>query len=364
MRNTAAATHDAPIESARSIPAIWIIARRDDLLWFQGSVVAGLGLLIFFLFAPHFDQAGAYNPTVLAVFLWGAFFDGTHVWATYARTYFAPDEGSRAGIPGDWSWGLLAIGPAIALLAAGFGTPRLFAMFLMLGYLWAYWHLVRQHYGFVTLYRKRAGESGLDGTRLDGLILWTGCLYPFLRFSLSDAYRQSGLLQLIPASLIDSARLALNVGFGLAAIILLMIVLSQRVEPLRLGPKHLLLAIVISFHLLVFALLGNLLTILATLTIFHNLQYHRIVWQYERGLGRVPSGGLVPYLAYGIALGLVWYGLRVLGLATVHSGILRNVLIGLGWGVAFHHYLLDGLIWHVRRSKTVSRALEAGTVAR
>jgi len=142
------------------------------------------------------------------------------------------------------------------------------------------------------------------------------------------------------------------------------IVLSQRVEPLRIGPKHLLLAIVIGFHLLVFALLGNLLAILATLTIFHNLQYHRIVWQYERGLGRVPSGGLVPYLAYGIALGLVWYGLRVFGIAAVHPGIVRNVLIGLGWGVAFHHYLLDGRIWHVRRSRTVSRALEAGAVAR
>jgi hypothetical protein len=136
------------------------------------------------------------------------------------------------------------------------------------------------------------------------------------------------------------------------------------VEALRVGPKHLLLTIVIGFHMLVFASLGNLLAILATLTIFHNLQYHRIVWQYERGLGRVPSGGLVPYLAYGIGLGLVWYGLRVFGIAAVHSEALRNVLIGLGWGVAFHHYLLDGRIWHVRRSKTVSRALEAGAVVR
>src|SRR5260370_15316070 len=149
--------------------------------------------------------------------------------------------------------------------------------------------------------------------RIGSLIRWTGCLYPFVRFSVSDGYRQSGLLQLIPPSLIDPARLALDAGFVLASIALLVIVLSQRVEPLRIGPKHLLLAIVIGFHLLVFALLGNLLSILATLTIFHNLQYHRIVWQYERGLGRVPSGGLVPYLAYGIAPRLVWYGLRGFG---------------------------------------------------
>src|SRR5262249_44176597 len=156
------------------------------------------------------DRAGAYNIALLAVFLWGAIFDGTHVWATYARTYFAPDEDSRAGIPGNWSWGLLAVGPAIALLAAEFAAPGWFRMFLLLAYLWAYWHLVRQHYGFVTLYRKRAGECDPYGTRLDGLILWTGCLYPLLRFSLSDAYRQSGLPQLIPSALIDPARLMLD----------------------------------------------------------------------------------------------------------------------------------------------------------
>src|SRR5436190_1706267 len=72
---------------------------------------------------------------------------------------------------------------------------------------------------------------------------------------------------------------------------------------------------VIGFHLLVFALLDNLLTITATLTLFHNLQYHRIVWQYERGKGRIPAGGLVRYLGLGVLLGVVWYGPRVLGVA-------------------------------------------------
>ena len=343
-------------------PQPWILSRRDDLVWFQGSVVAGLGLLAFFLLAPHLDDASYTlgHPAVLALFLWGVLFDGTHVWGTYARTYFAPDEASRAGLPGGWSWGLLAIGPAVALLDAALGTPGFFRLFGLAAYQWAYWHLVRQHYGFLMLYRKRAGESDPRGARLDSLILWTGCLYPYLRFSLSDAYRQSGLPQLIPASLVAPARLALDAAFGLAATVIVAILLSGRFERFRLGPKHLLLAIVIVFHLAVFALLDNLLTVLATLTIFHNLQYHRIVWQYERGLGRTPSGGLLPYLALGLGLGLVWYGPRVLGVAAVHSDLWRNVLIGLGWGVAFHHYLLDGRIWRVRRSSTVARALEAG----
>lgn len=129
------------------------------------------------------------------------------------------------------------------------------------------------------------------------------------------------------------------------------------------APRHLFLAVIVAFHLAVFGLLDNLLAITATLTIFHNLQDHRIVWRYERGLGRTPSGGLVPYLSLGVLLGLAWYGPRVLGVALVGPDLARNALIGLGWGVAFHHYLVDGRIWRVRRSRAVARALDGEVAA-
>ncbi len=318
-------------------------------------------LLLFVMLGRHAPSTYTLSPPALAlVFLWGALFDGTHVWGTYSRTYFAPGAASRSGLPGNWSWGLLAAGPAVAILTATSGRQNLFQLFVMAAYLWAYWHLVRQHYGFVMLYRKRAGQSDPRGARIDGLILWTGCLYPFLRFSLGDAYAHSGLPQLLAPSMLAPARLALDAGFVLTAAALLKTVFAQTIEPLRPGPKHLLLAIVIAFHFAVFGALDNLLAILATLTIFHNLQYHRIVWLHERGLGRTPSGGLLPYLADGLWLGVAWYGLRVVGVAAAHSELQRNLLIGLGWGVAFHHYLVDGRIWHVRRSTAVSRALATG----
>jgi hypothetical protein len=345
----------------------WIISRREDLLWFQGSVVAGLALLAFFLAAPRLDAAtlAPGHPVVLAVFLWGVLFDGTHVWGTYARSYLAPDETSRASLPGRRSWLLLAVGPVIAFADATLSAPgSLFGIFLLAAYLWAYWHLVRQHYGFVMLYRKRAGEYAARGASLDSLVLWIGCLYPFLRFSLGAAYLRTGLPQLLPASWLGPLRLALDLGFAATMIGIVGLIASERVEPLRLGPKHLLLAIVVSFHVAVFGFLDHLLPILATLTIFHNLQYHRIVWQYERGLGRRPSGGLGRYLAAGVALGIVWYTPRVLGAAAAHDGLACNLLLGLGWGVAFHHYLVDGRIWRVRRSASVSRALDGGAAAR
>ena len=335
----------------------WIVSRRDDLVWFQGSVLAGLALLAFFVAAPPLDgaTAGPWHPAVLAVLLWGIVFDGTHVWGTYARSYLAPDASSRAALPGRWSWAVLAVGPAIALFAGS-----LFGLFQVIAYMWGYWHLVRQHYGFLMLYRRRAGEHAPRGARLDALVLWVGCLYPYLRFSLSDAYIESGLPLPLPASILPALRAPLDLTFAVAVLGIVSLMVSGRIEPFRPGPKHLLLLIVVGFHLLVFAELHNLLTILATLTIFHNLQYHRIVWQYERGLGRVPSGSLSRYLALGLALGVAWYGARVFGSTAASSEIVRNVLLGLGWGVAFHHYIVDGRIWRVRRSPDVARTLDRG----
>jgi len=347
------------MRSAPVAPSPWIISRRDDLVWLQGSVLAGVALLaVFWLASPRQEGAGLGAAALLAILLWGVLFDGTHVWGTYARSYLAPDPGSRAMLPGRWSWGLLAVGPAVALLDAAVGSG-LFPCFLLAAYLWAYWHLVRQHYGFLMLYRRRAGESDPRGARLDAALLWTGCLYPYLRFSLGEAYALSGLPTVVPPTLAGPARLGLDLAFGLVLAALAGLVGSGRLEPFRPGPKHLLIMLVSTFHIAVFALLGDLLAILATLTIFHNLQYHRIVWHYERGLGRTPSGTLARYLALGIALGVLWYGPRVLGAALAPTDLARDLLVGLGWGVAFHHYLVDGRIWRVRRSPAVARALDA-----
>jgi hypothetical protein len=50
----------------------------------------------------------------------------------------------------------------------------------------------------------------------------------------------------------------------------------------------------------------------------------------------------------------------VLGVASAENDLWRNVLVGLGWGVAFHHYYIDARIWRVRRQPTVGAALDKG----
>jgi hypothetical protein len=354
-------------------PNHWIISPKQDLLWFQGAVLAGLTLLLSFLAVPALNNANytITHPAVLILVLWGVLFDGTHVWGTYARTYFAPDASSRTGLPRQYGWWLFVLGPCLAVLDYGLLPQHpsllghagwLFQYFLVFAYLWAYWHLVRQHYGFMVLYRRKAGET--QG-HLDTAFLWIGSLYPYLRFSLSDAYLHSGLPQLLPVTWLDSARIGLDVLFAISMLGLLGLWLVQRPQqPIRVGPKQLFLGIVVSFHLLVFSLLDNLLTITATLTIFHNFQYHRIVWQYEQGHGRIPMKTLYRYLGFGIMFGFCWYVPRILGVAIAEEGLLRNILLGLGWGIAFHHYLIDARIWRVRRTPEIAQVLDAGAISR
>jgi hypothetical protein len=347
----------------------WIVSKYQDLAWFHGSVLAGVALLICFRTLPGLNSAtySVYNPAVLVVLVWGIVFDGTHVWATYARTYFADEATSRAGMPGTACFLWLAVGPAVAIADhLWFAQDRsllghaglLFRYFLVFAFLWAYWHLIRQHYGIMRLYARKSREPVGN---LDTAFLWVGSLYPYLRFSLSDAYAATNLPNLVPVAWYPAARPVLDAVFAAATAVLLLLWLRrQRQHRTVFGPKHLLIAVVVGFNMLVFATLDNLITITATLTIFHNLQYHRIVWLYERGHNRVPMGTVSLYLGLGLLFGLLWYGPRIMGTAAVPSDLWRNILLGLGWGVAFHHYAVDARIWRVRRTPSLAMALEAG----
>jgi hypothetical protein len=73
-------------------------------------------------------------------------------------------------------------------------------------------------------------------------------------------------------------------------------------------------------------------------------------------------GSVWRYLVFALGLGLLWYGPRVLGVTETHNELWRNILIGLCWGVAFHHYYIDARIWRVRSQPTVGHAIDRGAV--
>ena len=144
-------------------------------------------------------------------------------------------------------------------------------------------------------------------------------------------------------------------------------------EPLNL-PKYLLLAAAIPMHwvVLLTPMPHKPIAIVAMLTIFHNLQYHRLVWFHNRkytngeenarqrfGAAEIISRRLPVYIIFGLLFG-IWYQAprQYINHGADPESFLTQMASGFLWGYAFIHYHLDAHIWRVRRDPSVGKALK------
>src|SRR5687768_12129833 len=218
---------------ANVISLRWLISARDDLVWFIGSVVSSYALLILYV--------SGVIPLVPMVALWAILIDAPHVFGTFSRTYFDRTERlNRSRL----LWGSLAffaVGPLMVL--AGLGL-----VFFFLAALWAYYHLVKQHYGFMVLYKKKNNDLAPIDNALDRLLLLFAFNYPFVAFIAGDPEAMAR----VPAAL-QSWVSTLATILLVATIVLAVAWLFRQIqraiigEPLD-GPKYLLLAAAIPMH--------------------------------------------------------------------------------------------------------------------
>ena len=149
----------------------WIISARDDLVWLIGSVASSYLLLVLYV--------QGVLPLVPMVAVWAILIDAPHVFGTFSRTYFDRTERHSRG---RLLWGSLlffAIGPIMVYAGAGF-------VFFFVAALWAYYHLVKQHYGFMVLYKKKNNDLAPVDNALDRLLLLFAFNYPFVAFIARD----------------------------------------------------------------------------------------------------------------------------------------------------------------------------------
>ncbi|MDQ5836688.1 MAG: hypothetical protein M3379_07910, partial [Acidobacteriota bacterium] len=137
-------------------------------------------------------------------------------------------------------------------------------------------------------------------------------------------------------------------------------------------PKYLLLAAAIPMHwvVLLTPMPQKPVAIVAMLTIYHNFQYHRLVWFHNRKYVRAADGRerhgaaefisrrLLHYVLLGLVFGL-WYQLprQYVNHAADQEDFRTQLASGFLWGYALLHYFLDSKIWRVRRDPSVGRAL-------
>src|SRR6266576_1408093 len=271
----------------RAISLRWIISAREDLIWFVGSVASSYALLILYV--------TGILPLIPMVVGWAILIDAPHVFGTLSRTYFDRSEWKSRKRLMLGSLLFFVVGPIMVLLGAGF-------TFFFIAALWAYYHLVKQHYGFMVLYKKKNNDLAPIDNVLDRWLLMFAFNYPFVAFIAND---ESAMARVPPI---------LRGGVNAVAMILLIgtMVLGigwlarqvQRVlqrQPLNL-PKYLLLAAAIPMHwvALVTPMPAKPIALVAILTIYHNLQYQRLIWFHNQKYGAPDSlkerlePGLVP----------------------------------------------------------------------
>jgi len=343
----------------------WIISAQDDLVWFIGSVVSSY--LLLFLYVKGIISL---VPMVAG---WAILIDAPHVFGTFSRTYF--DRTERANRP-RLLWGSLLfflVGPVMVL--AGYGL-----LFFFVAALWAYYHLVKQHYGFMVLYKKKNNDLAPLDNALDRLFLLFAFNYPFVAFIATDPEAVKRVPIALQSSASGLARLLLagTIALGIAWVVrqFVRFFSGQSLDM----PKYLLLAAAIPMHWI--ALLTPMpnkpIALVAILTIYHNLQYHRLIWFHNRkytansdqldnrkkyGAAELLSRRLLFYIMFGILFGLIYQGPRqVLGYVSLKASPgeqtqLVQLAISFLWGYAFIHYYLDSKIWRVRRDKAVGKAL-------
>lgn len=341
---------------ARAFKPRWIISAREDLLWFIGAVASSYLLFGLYVFGIL--------PLFPMLFVWAVFIDAPHVFGTFSRTYFDREERRSRKRLLFWSLLFFAVGPLLVLARCG-------PVFFFLAALWAYYHLVKQHYGFMVLYKKKNGDLAPADNALDRAFLLVTMTYPFVAFAARDREALArvpttftGALEHLPPALL-AATIAVTLAW-----LGRQLQRALRGEPLDV-PKYLLLAAAIPMHWIVLLtpMPQQPLAVVAILTIYHNLQYHRLIWFHNRkyttdgararhGAAEVISRRLIYYLAFGILFGL-WYQLprRLVGEAYGRQSLSAQLAASFFWGYAFIHYHLDAHIWRVRRDPAVSKAL-------
>ncbi|HEV2799864.1 MAG TPA: hypothetical protein VGW12_05170 [Pyrinomonadaceae bacterium] len=355
---TAALTAVSSTGETRAVSLRWIIGARDDLLWFIGSVASSYALFALYV--------GGVLPLVPMVAAWAILIDAPHVFGTFSRTYFDREERRERG---RLLWGSLAffaVGPLLVL--AGLGL-----VFFFLAALWAYYHLVKQHYGFMVLYKKKNGDLAPIDNVLDRLFILLALTYPFVRFVARDPEALRRVPQQLTSgiSYLETLLLAATVGVALVWV-LRQAQRALRRQPLDV-PKYLLLAACVPMHWLVLLtpMPHKPIAIVAILTIYHNLQYHRLIWFHNRkyasggdsararhGAAELISRRVIYYVLFGVLFGL-WYQLprQYVSHTSGQGAQLAQLVSAFFWGYAFIHYYLDSKIWRVRRDPSVGKAL-------
>ncbi len=363
-------------ETALSARSPWLVSRRFDLALFFGGAPLALAMMVAVL--------GGGLSIVALTWVWILLGDGPHMFATLSRSYLDGEclRGPHARLLRLSPLAFL-VGPLALLGNVLLGSEAPFTLFLLISGLLSVHHVVRQHWGFLSLYWSKSGEQGRDGLLRDELALYGIALFPYLHFLASHPRVRAAtglpeppvvLLALLVVLSVASALafLAGNAGrlgaprtqyfmvfAALQAILYFGVARLEPVYPEAVGPEQ---------EFLLMAVMA------AT---FHSVQYTALVYVHNRGrylgpdaapLARSLASSPLRYLAAALlfsagyalfsASAAIYPGFTLLtGKVLGPHATANQLMVGLYWGVALHHYWLDRRLWRPNQDPALASAL-------
>lgn len=336
-----------------------------DLSVFAGTALASLAVVLL----GHALGLGGESP-LLVWLLAVVCIDVAHVWSTVFRVYLDGEEvRRRAGL-------YLALPLAAWALGVAAHAYSPLTFWRLLAYV-ALWHFIRQQYGWVALYGRRAGASRNERW-LDGAAVYAATLGPAIWWhaNLPRAFWwfvEGDFLPGLPPS-VGTLALALH-GLVLGAWLAFQVWRLGSGAGLQVGKVLLVLAtwgvwfggIVVASDDFAFTVFNVAL---------HGIPYFALLWRYaqgraaEGGYGRARGlvrAGLGGFLAFLIALAfaeewlwdrLVWGDHpAVFGATLTLPPMLLHFVVPLLALPQVTHYLLDAFIWKPSREPRLMERL-------
>ncbi|RZO50861.1 MAG: hypothetical protein EVA89_33910 [Sandaracinaceae bacterium] len=349
----------------------WLFGKRTDLWVFGGSALAAVALLFVgaaFGLLEGSAPGWAWIVCVLAI-------DVAHVWSTMFRVYLDGAEVRRRpllylGTP-LLCWGL-------GVLAYAF-SPLTF--WRVLAYA-AVFHFVRQQWGWVALYRRRAGEQGRLDLHLDRAATYAATIYPLIWW---HAHLPRGFVWFLQDDFVVGlaepvAALLAPVYWGVMIAFVGRQLWRWRDGTLNAGKALVVFTTWLCWWLGIMVFDGDF-AFTVTNVIIHGVPYLALTYRYGRAraaqrptslLARVLRGGVWAFLAFIVIVAfaeetlwdrLVWHDRPWLfGEGVDSSDALLLFLVPLLAVPQATHYALDGFIWKVRRGNPeLAAELRAGS---
>ena len=386
MRRFAALKINMNTHTKENISNGWIHSKEYDL-----SLILG-GAFITLLFA----LLSLAQPTLIPFlfWVWVVGFEGSHFWATWARTYFDSDfrrTHSRLLIGSLLFFAL----PVLALTHRNMsGSDSLVNGFGFFIFSWSLYHNARQHYGFMSIYARKSESSNERSFGRLKALLYASVIIPqayFFSHFKFPLFRGADPETIFKAQDLDLSTIFLL----LCAIGSLLALLSIRNNFFNRGDPALKMAWTYTlgcwvFYTLMFFVITQfepiyfspknvpqmLMVVTVMNSLFHNIQYHAIVWHYgntlnQKRINKPDSiNGIFTsskvYVTFSIVLGLL-FGFVVWNLGDWPSPTgawtpspMADWAYVIFFGIIGHHFYLDQKIWRPSRQTELRATLGLG----